>query len=91
MGQRNKSKAQSVILDCNVWITDFFKKASRLRNKIDHNNYQVFLTSHMVVEILRVLKRLSTRLSISYTELETRFWEICSFNYIKLDFKQPFF
>ncbi len=28
MGQRNKSEAQSVILDCNVWITDFFKKAS---------------------------------------------------------------
>jgi hypothetical protein len=44
----------------------------------------------MVVEILRVLKRLSVRLSISYTELEIHFWEICSLSCIKTDFKEPF-
>ena len=90
MDIHKKSEIQSVIFDCNVWITDFFKKKSDLRNKITHNKYQVILTSYMVVEILRVLKRISNRLSISYTELETRFWEICSLNYIKTDFKEPF-
>ena len=44
----------------------------------------------MVVELLRVLKRLSGRLSTPYTELENQFWEICSLNYIKTDFKEPF-
>lgn len=90
MEKPKKSEIQSVIFDCNVWITDFFKKESGLRNKITNNKYQVILTSYMVVEILRVLKRLSPRLSISYTELETRFWEICSLNYIQTDFKEPF-
>lgn len=90
MDKQKKSETQFVIFDCNVWITDFFKKKSKLRIKITQNNYQVILTSYMVVEILRVLKRLSVRLSISYTELETRFWEICSLNYIKIDFKEPF-
>ena len=90
MAKHSKSEMQSVIFDCNVWITDFFKKKSELRNKITHSKHQVILTSYMVVEILRVLKRLSPRLSISYTELETRFWEICSLSYIKTDFKEPF-
>jgi len=90
MDKRKKNAIKSVIFDCNVWITDFLKKESELRNKITNNKYQVILTSYMVVEILRVLKRLSIRLSISYTELETHFWEICSFNYIKTDFKEPF-
>ena len=90
MDKRKKNAIKSVIFDCNVWITDFLKKESELRNKITNNKYQVILTSYMVVEILRVLKRLSIRLSISYTELETRFWEICSLNYIKIDFKEPF-
>lgn len=90
MDIHKKSETQSVIFDCNVWITDFFKKKSELRNKITHNKYQVILTSYMVVEILRVLRRISIRLSISYTELETHFWEICSLNYIKTDFKEPF-
>ncbi len=90
MDKRKKSETQFVIFDCNVWITDFFKKKSKLRIKITKKNYQVILTSYMVVEILRVLKRLSVRLSISYTDLEKRFWEICSLNYIKTDFKEPF-
>jgi predicted nucleic acid-binding protein len=90
MDKHKESETQSVIFDCNVWITDFFKKESELRNKITNNKYQVILTSYMVVEILRVLRRLSTRLSISYTDLETRFWEICSLTYIKTDFKEPF-
>ena len=90
MEESKKSEILSVIFDCNVWITDFFKKESGLRNKITDSKYQVILTSYMVVEILRVLKRLPTRISISYTDLETRFWEICSLNYIKTDFKEPF-
>lgn len=51
--------------------------------------YQVILTSYMVVEIFRVLKRLSVRLSISFSDLESLFWHICSFEFIKLDFQQP--
>ena len=90
MEKPEKSEILSVIFDCNVWITDFFKKESGLRNKITNNKYQVILTSYMVVEILRVLRRLSPRLSISYSEFETRFWEICSLYYIKTDFKEPF-
>lgn len=90
MDTHKKSEIQSVIFDCNVWITDFFKKKSELRKKITDNEYQVILTSYMVVEILRVLKRISIRLSISYSELENCFWEICSLNYIKTDFKEPF-
>ena len=90
MDKHERSETQAVIFDCNVWITDFFKKKSELRNKITHNKFQVILTSYMVVELLRVLKRLSVRLSISYTELETQFWEICSLDYIKIDFKEPF-
>lgn len=90
MGKLEKIDPQAVILDCNVWITDFFTKKSELRNKITHKKYQVILTSYMVVELLRVLKRLSGRLSTPYTELENQFWEICSLNYIKTDFKEPF-
>ena len=90
MAKHSKSEMQSVIFDCNVWITDFFKKKSELRNKITHSKHQVILTSYMVVEILRVLKRLSTRLSLSYNELETHFWEICTYDYIQTEFKEPF-
>lgn len=90
MDKNKKNKTQSVIFDCNVWITEFFKKKSELRNKMTSNKYRVILTSYMVVEILRVLKRTSNRLSIPYTDLESRFWEICSLSYIKTDFKEPF-
>lgn len=90
MNERLQRTPQSVIFDCNVWITDFFTKESNLRNKIVNNKYEVILTSYMVVEILRVFKRLSSRLSLSYTDLETRFGEVCSLDYIKPDFKEPF-
>lgn len=90
MNKRLKSEFHCVILDCNVWITDFLRKTSKLREKIALNNYQVVVTSYMVVEILRVLKRVSPRLSASYSELESHFWQICSYDYIKTDFKEPF-
>jgi len=88
MSTRN-DQSQAVVLDCNVWITNFLHKESALRRKLRQDPYQVILTSYMVVEILRVLKRVSVRLSVSFSELESLFWQICSFPFIKLDFHQP--
>jgi len=85
-----EDRVQSVVLDCNVWINDFLQKESDLRKKLLQEPYQVILTSYMVVEILRVLKRLSVRLSVSFYELESLFWNVCSFNCIKMDFQKPF-
>ncbi len=65
------------------------QKKSDLRNKLLQDEYQAILTSYMGVEILRVLKRISSRLSISFSEFESLFWNICSHKFVKLDFKQP--
>ena len=65
------------------------QKKSELRNKLLQEEYQTILTSYMGVEILRVLKRLSSRLSISFSELESLFWNICSHKFVKLDFQRP--
>lgn len=44
----------------------------------------------MVVEILKVLKRLSIRLNIPYSELETLFWDFTNQDFIIQNFDNPF-
>ncbi len=44
----------------------------------------------MVVEVFRVFKRLSRRISIPYTELESLFWDFCAHENISMKFEHPF-
>lgn len=90
MSLQIKNTDKEIILDCNVWITDFLKKESDLHKKIRDDNYVVIITSYMAVEILRVLKRVATHLSVTYSELENLFWKVCSLSYIIPNFEQPF-
>ncbi|MHA2364238.1 MAG: hypothetical protein ACXAC7_09795 [Candidatus Hodarchaeales archaeon] len=80
----------SIILDCNLWIRLITESTNKFRKKLLSGNYEIIITSYMVVEILRVLKRLSSRLKTSYNDLESLFWDFCNHSKVKMDFQQPF-
>jgi len=85
-----KERRQPLILDCNLWIELITKKECHLREKILTGNYSIIITSYMAVETLRVLKRLSSKMNISLSKLETHFWEFLFHDNITMNFKQVF-
>ncbi len=89
--KKDESRSPPIlILDCNLWIRILLEKNSPLRSYLTKNEFPIVLTSYMVVEILRVLKRLAIRSSTSYTEIEAKFWDFCASSFIQKDFQQPF-
>ncbi|MFX1512114.1 MAG: hypothetical protein ACFFCQ_05975, partial [Promethearchaeota archaeon] len=64
MEQETQETKKSIVLDCNLWIKIVSEKDSDFTKHVLTGNYLVILTSYMVVEILRVLKRLSHRLPV---------------------------
>ncbi len=90
MKKDESSSPPMIILDCNLWIKLLLEKMSPLRLCLIRYEFPIVLTSYMVVEILRVLKRLAVRSSTSYAEIEAKFWDFCSQSFIQKDFQQPF-
>ncbi|MFW9916194.1 MAG: hypothetical protein ACFFGZ_11360 [Candidatus Thorarchaeota archaeon] len=90
MSRPAHNQQHRVVLDCNLWIKLHTKRDWDLAGRILQGDYQIILTSYMVVEILRALKRLARKLSIAYPELESLFWDFCSHPSILMAFEQPF-
>ncbi len=85
----DKERRRPFILDCNLWIELITKKECPLREKILTGDYPLIITSYMAVETLRVLKRLSSKMNISFSKLESHFWEFLFHDNITMNFKQP--
>jgi len=79
---------QKVIFDCNVWLEIFLDEKWDLMHKIFRTN-KIILTSYCVVEILRVLRRLSIRLKKNFTDLESLIWEFWNQPGIEMKFDVP--
>ena len=76
------------VLDCNVWIEILTNPNDKLRNVLFNKDseYQIILSSYMIVEILKVLKRLASKFNISSNELERLFWDFTRKKNIQLNF-----
>ena len=78
-----------LVLDCNIWISDFLQEKSMLRDIINDGHYRILITSYMAVEILRVLQRQATRLSIDFQQVERIFWSTCQDEAVDMKLKTP--
>jgi predicted nucleic acid-binding protein len=77
------------IFDCNLWVTLLTQPSSKLQSALARESRRVIVTSYLVVEILRVLKRLASRHLLQYEEIESLFWDFCSAPFIVKDFQHP--
>ena len=79
---------KQIVLDCNVWIEILTDPNDKLRNVLFNKDseYQIILSSYMIVEILKVLKRLASKFNISSNELERLFWDFTRKKNIQLNF-----
>ena len=79
---------KQIALDCNVWIEILTNPNDKLRNVLFNKDseYQIILSSYMIVEILKVLKRLASKFNISSNELERLFWDFTRKKNIQLNF-----
>ena len=84
-----KNEDIPAILDCNVWIQVLLNNSVILQEKIIRCQYPIIITSYGVVEILRVLKRFSSRYGKQYAELERDFWDICNLDSLQKEFQAP--
>ena len=89
MNQDSKGNLKTFIFDCNIWIEVITDTESKLTDIVFNNNVNIVLTSYMIVEILRVLKRLSIRLKILFSETEMLFWSFSRHTNISFVFNAP--
>ncbi len=69
--------AKELVLDCNVWIEILTDSTSKLQKILFFNEseYRIILSSYMIVEILKVVKRISGNFNLSLKELKGLFWD----------------
>ena len=78
-----------IVLDSNVWISLITVPKNPLWVKIKSENYQIILTSYMICEILRVLRRITARINISIDTLNSAFWDLVNSPFIHQEFDIP--
>jgi predicted nucleic acid-binding protein len=83
------AREDPIILDCNVWLSLLMTEDKRLDQQTIHGNTPIIITSYGAVEILRALRRITRRLRISITDIESRFWTCCFFPIIRKEFSFP--
>jgi len=83
-----KKVIPKIIFDCNIWMEIFFEDRIDLIKNV-YNKYEIIITSYCVVETLRVLRRISTKLRKSYFDLESLMCEIWNLPCINQEFDHP--
>lgn len=88
---KDRFQNKILIFDCNIWIRIILEHPNcAIEKKIKTLNASVLITSYMIIEILRVLKRISIRQTLDYSEMESYFWDFLNKAWIIKDFKRPF-
>ncbi len=78
-----------VVLDSCVWINGILgvnEHCSLIIDKIVSKSLSVFVSSYSIVEVISVLRRISSDYSISSTDLERSFWKIINLENIIKEF-----
>lgn len=85
-------KNRIVILDANIWIKGLFgfnKKAKSLIERCLNNEFKTAVSSYIIAEIVRVIKRICIKIGRDSIELERKLWIILNSKQIIKDFNVP--
>lgn len=76
------------VFDANIWLEIVTQHNSTL-HRFFYLDHTVYLSSYMIIEILRALKRITKRIRLSYQELEEYFWSFLEHPVIHCLFDYP--